>query len=301
LRKLLHDLRESFPQVDRFLKITPAYIQWNHELPFYSDVREFEQAANGRTLYELRTAEELYRGELLPGFYEEWLGAKREQLAQTYLNVLDKFISILESLREYSSALFIANKLLVHNKLREETYRTLMQLHALNIDKAGVMQIYQQLHNILQTELGIDPTDETKQLLEKLTQNGGEHSTAAYSSKPLIGRIGEWGNLQSAWKQAIVSGDALLILKGQAGIGKTRLALVRHMLGAMLLNFCENCIMVRAFEFRTKGLILCAYYAENQFCEFIGLTRNRLILPDPGKRNATTAFVYSIKCWCITD
>jgi DNA-binding SARP family transcriptional activator len=225
MRKLLHDLREGFPQIDRHLKITPAYIQWNHELPFYSDVREFEQAAKGITLYELRTAEELYRGELLPGFYEEWLGVKREQLTQTYLNVLDKLISILESQREYSSALFFANKLLVHNKLREETYRTLMQLHAMNKDKAGVMQIYRQLHNILQTELGIDPAEETKQLLEKLTQNGCEHSTAADSSKPLIGRNSEWVNLLSAWKQAIVSRNTLLILKGEAGIGKTRLAL----------------------------------------------------------------------------
>jgi DNA-binding SARP family transcriptional activator len=225
LRKLLHDLRECLPQIDRYLKITSAYIQWNHELPFYSDVREFEHAANGRTLYELRIAEELYKGELLPGFYEEWVGAKRELLAQTYFNVLDKLISIMESQRDYTSALFFANKLLAHNKLREETYRTLMRLHALNKDKASVMQIYRQLHNFLQTELGIDPADETKQLMEKLTQNVGEHSTTAYSSKPLIARIGEWGNLLSAWKQAIVSKNALMILKGEVGIGKTRLAL----------------------------------------------------------------------------
>jgi predicted ATPase len=61
--------------------------------------------------------------------------------------------------------------------------------------------------------------------MEKLTQNVGEHSTTAYSSKPLIARIGEWGNLLSAWKQAIVSKNALMILKGEVGIGKTRLAL----------------------------------------------------------------------------
>jgi DNA-binding SARP family transcriptional activator len=56
LRKLLHDLRECLPQIDQYLKITPTYIQWNHELSFYSDVREFEKTAKGRTLCELRKA-----------------------------------------------------------------------------------------------------------------------------------------------------------------------------------------------------------------------------------------------------
>ncbi|QGQ93814.1 hypothetical protein EHS13_02275 [Paenibacillus psychroresistens] len=226
LRKLLHDLRECLPQSDRYLKITSAYIQWNHELPIYSDVRKFEQGAKGTTLYELRNAEELYKGQLLPGFQEEWLGAKREQLAQSYTYVVDKLISILENQREYSSALFFGNKLLIQNKLREESYVTLMRLHALNNDKAGVVNIYQQLHKVLQDELEIGPSAETVQLLERLTQIGVEPSTAAGQSKtPLVGRISEWGNIVSHWKQATVGRNTLLLLKGEAGIGKTRLTL----------------------------------------------------------------------------
>jgi hypothetical protein len=200
-------------------------MQWKHELPCYSDVREFEQAAQGKTLYELRKAEELYRGELLPGFYEEWLNAKRELLAQTYLNVLDKLISILESQREYTSAVFFTNKLLVQNKLREGTYRTLMRLNALNRDMAGVVQIYEQLRRVLEAELGIAPAEETLQLFGRLTQNGGDHSTAAYSQTPLIGRIDEWGNMLSVWQLVKEGRTSMLLLKGEAGIGKTRLAL----------------------------------------------------------------------------
>lgn len=225
LRKLLHSLRESFPQIDRYLQITPTYIRWNRDLAFYSDVREFEQVAKGSTLFDLRKAEELYRGELLPGYYEEWLGAKREQLAQTYSNVLDKLISALKNQREYSSAIFFANKLLTQNKVREETYRTLMQLHALNKNTAEVVHIYRQLQTMLQDELGIDPAEETIRLLDRLTQNGSEPQTVGHSPTPLIGRVEEWERLLSVWKQATDGGKALLILKGEAGIGKTRLAL----------------------------------------------------------------------------
>ncbi|WP_221469350.1 ATP-binding protein [Cohnella nanjingensis] len=225
LRKLLHDLRESVPRIDRYLKITPASIRLDRELPFDSDVREFEQAARGTTVTELRRAEELYGGELLPGFGEEWLAAKREQLAQTYLTALDKLVSILERQREYASALFFAQKQLVHDPLREKTYRTAMRLHALNNDTAGVAQIYRKLHVVLQAELGIGPSEETLHLFERLTKNGSGITSALPSQTPLIGRIGEWESMLGAWRQIAAGGNALLLLKGEAGIGKTRLAL----------------------------------------------------------------------------
>lgn len=224
LRKLLHDLRECLPQLDRYLYVTPTYIQWNHELLFYSDIREFEQLAQGQTLYELRKAEQLYKGELLPGLYEEWLDAKRETLAQMYSNVLDKLISILDSQREYSLAIVFANKLLLQNKLREETYRTLMQLHAANHDVPSIVQIYRQLCSVLQAELGINPSEVTAELFKRLMAKDDEHAIAEHSPTPLIGRIEEWGSLLSAWRRSMIGGNRLLLIKGEAGIGKTRLA-----------------------------------------------------------------------------
>ncbi|WP_221469482.1 AfsR/SARP family transcriptional regulator [Cohnella nanjingensis] len=225
LRKLLHRIRESLPQIDRYVSITPSYLQWNQDAPCQSDVAEFEKAAQGHTISELRHAEELYRGELLPGFYEEWLETKRELLAQTIVNVLEKLVALLESRREYASALSFANKLLIRNPLREETYRTAMRLHALIHDRAGVMQTYAQLQDVLNDELGIGPSAETERLLEKLTRNGGEPPAVPLDKTPLIGRIGEWECMLEAWKQASAGQPSLLVLKGTAGIGKTRLSL----------------------------------------------------------------------------
>jgi len=225
LRKLLHDLRESVPRIDCYLQITHSSICLNRELPFYSDVREFEQAAHGTTVYELRRAEELYRGELLPGYGEEWLEATRERLAQTYLNVLDKLVVILERQREYTSALFFSQKLLVQDPLREETYRTLMRLYALNKDMASVVQSYRKICDVLQAELGIAPSEETKDLYEILTKNRSGILKDLPSKVPLIGRVDEWETMLGAWKQIATGGNAMLLLKGEAGIGKSRLAL----------------------------------------------------------------------------
>ncbi|WP_158602408.1 AAA family ATPase [Cohnella endophytica] len=225
LRKLLHDLRESVPQIDRYIEITPTFIRWREEFPVYSDVSRFERAAQGHTLNELSQAAELYQGELLQGLYEYWFEAKRELLAQSYYHALDKLITILESRREYSLALSFANKLLIRNHLREETYRLLMRLYALNKDLAGVMQTYRQLNELLQAELGIEPTKETVQLFETLCRSGGEPLAVPHGKAQLVSRIEQWKSMQDAWKQALEGRPSLLVLRGEAGIGKTRLAL----------------------------------------------------------------------------
>ena len=224
LRKLLHDLREHVPRIERYLEVTPVHIRWREELAGCVDVRDFERAAKGSSLDELRRAAELYRGELLAGFYEGWVASKRELLAQTYSNVLDKLVAVLESRRDYSSALLYANKLLLHDKWREESYRTLMRLYASMNDSASLKRIYRQARDVLQAELGIDPSEETVQLWERLSRRGEGRSANAGFSNPLVGRFEEWRALEGAWKEAAIGNPALLILKGEAGIGKTRLA-----------------------------------------------------------------------------
>ncbi|GIP32540.1 hypothetical protein J2TS4_17500 [Paenibacillus sp. J2TS4] len=224
LRKLIHDLRACVPQIDRYVKITPSYMQWNHERPCYSDVREFELAAQGQTLFELRKAEALYQGELLPGLYADWLYAQRERLAQTYLQVLERLISILEGQREYSPAIFFANKLLAQDNLKEETYRALMRLYAANKNMAGVAQTYERLRTVLQEEFGINPAEETRLLLQRLMQQNDDHSSGINSQTPFFGRIIEWETMLGVWKRAMSGTGAMIVLRGEAGIGKTRLA-----------------------------------------------------------------------------
>lgn len=227
LRKLIHDLRECLPQVEPYLNISSLYIQWNDELPYYSDVREFEQSAQAQTLQELKKAEALYRGELLPGFYEEWLHSKRELLAQMFLKALERLVYLLENERDYSSAVYIAKKLLVHNRLNEQYYRTLMRLYALNKDTAGVITTYEKLRSNMEEEFGAAPDEETLQLYKRLTQSRSEDTDDVFAESvqaSMIGRIDEWGMMLRDWKRATAGKPRLLLLKGEAGIGKTRLA-----------------------------------------------------------------------------
>lgn len=225
LRKLLHDLRSCCPRIDRYLIVGSATLQWQTQLSCWTDVRAFEQAAQGESLHQLRTAEALYSGELLPGYYEDWVDERRQLLAHQNLTVLDKLVAALESRREFASALLFAKKLLGCNPLREQSYRTLMRLQAMNDDRAGIAQVYRQMCVTWQDELGVAPAAETTRLYEKLVRRGEEVPKLRPGSAPLIGRIDEWGCLQDVWHKAAAGSAMFIILKGESGIGKTRLAL----------------------------------------------------------------------------
>src|SRR6516162_11769608 len=84
LRQLLHQLRQAFPEVEYFLTADKQMVHWQPVTPFYLDVAEFEQAlalADAATRqYDqhvlqvaLEQADGLYRGDLLPGCYDEWI------------------------------------------------------------------------------------------------------------------------------------------------------------------------------------------------------------------------------------
>lgn len=228
LRKLIHDLRESLPHIEPYLNISSLFIQWNNDLPYYLDVREFEQAAKAPTLHELQQAEMLYRGELMPGFYEEWLRSERDLLAQMFMKTQERLVFLLEIQRDYASAIYMAQKLLVHNRLNETYYRTLMRLYALNKDTAGVRTTYEKLCSHMEEEFGAAPDEETLYLYNRLTQCRTEEADVAPDTSgqtSLVGRIDEWGIALRVWNQAIAGRPQLLLLKGEAGIGKTRLAL----------------------------------------------------------------------------
>ncbi len=51
-------------------------VQWYADAPFIVNVAEFEHAARGDFAGTWRRAVEFYRGELLPGCYDERIGIK---------------------------------------------------------------------------------------------------------------------------------------------------------------------------------------------------------------------------------
>lgn len=225
LRKLILELRRGLPEVDRYVLVDERALQWRGEGATV-DVVEFERALEGTTtVASLERAIGLYRGELLPDCYEDWVVAPRERIRQAYMDGLERLIAALEARRDYGAAIRHARGLLDLDPLQERIARLLMRLHALTGDRTGAVRVYHACASVLQRELGTAPSLETREAYERLLAATHVRPAAQpLAAPPLVGRDAEWERLQAAWRTAAAGRPRVVLLRGEAGIGKSRLA-----------------------------------------------------------------------------
>jgi DNA-binding SARP family transcriptional activator len=234
LRNLLHKLSHGLPEPGHFLLIDNQTVQWRPDAPFTLDSANFEAAlAQATTRADFEAAVKCYRGALLPSCYDEWIIPERQHLQRRLMDALVQLVGLLESERNYRAAIDYAQRLLECDPLDETTYCTLMRLHAANGDRAGMLRIYQRCTEILHEELAAAPAASTQELYQRLLateERPPSHPETAFrqatrqAQPPLVGRTGEWKTLQDAWYRAASGRPHALLLSGEAGIGKTRLA-----------------------------------------------------------------------------
>jgi DNA-binding SARP family transcriptional activator/tetratricopeptide (TPR) repeat protein len=227
LRNLLYKMRRSLPDAETFLRVDTQNVQWRVNAPFTLDVNHFELlASENATEAELEEALILYRGDLLPTCYDDWIHPWRLRLQQKAMAICGRLIDICEERRAYARAIGFGQQLLNLDPLDETIYRRLMHLHALNGDQAGALRVYHTCATTLQRDLAVEPGPATRALYERLwsvqspeipKQPSASHLT------PLFGRKDEWIALQRAWRDAAAGKPTCVVITGEAGIGKTRL------------------------------------------------------------------------------
>jgi predicted ATPase/DNA-binding SARP family transcriptional activator len=240
LRQLLHQLRQALPAVEQFLSADTHTLHWHPITPFHLDVAAFEQTlalADAATRQNdqpalqdaLEQADLLYRGELLPSCYDEWILPERDRLRQRHLQVLEQLLHIFEAQGDTVTAIRYAQRLLGLDPLSEDLSRRLMRLFMLNNDRASALRVYHACVNTLQRELGAEPDPATQEAYERLMQ----HETPAIPARvqqmllaatpTLIGRKREWEMLHELWHAASTGEPRFVLVTGEAGIGKSRL------------------------------------------------------------------------------
>jgi DNA-binding SARP family transcriptional activator len=146
-----------------------------------TDVAEFHDAlqvaedAGGRVerMASLARAVELYRGELLPGSYEDWLLQEREFLAEGYFRALGQLLAHLEETGELRRAVAYAQQGVRVDPLREEAHRELIRLLGAAGHTEAALRQYQELERLLKEELGAVPSAGTRALVRDLKQQAG--------------------------------------------------------------------------------------------------------------------------------
>jgi len=154
-------------------------VQLNPDADLWLDVAEFEQAFDlvrgmpGQQLgiqqaQALQRAAQLYQGDLLEGWYQDWCLYERERLQNVYLVMLDKLIDYCEERHDYEAGLAYATRILRYDPARECTHQRVMRLYYLAGSRTTALRQYEHCVAMLEQELDVKPTKRTVALYEQI-------------------------------------------------------------------------------------------------------------------------------------
>jgi len=171
LRKALHQIRDAIGK-DAMIS------RGDEEVGLASgsvwcDVAEFESAfQKGRLSRALELHE---RGMMLDGFnlpnavgFEEWVSATRSRLADMAAAASWRMAEYHQGNEEYTEAGRWARKTVFFRPDDERQLRNALVLLDQNGDRAGAIAVYKMFCTWLKRELGVDPSRETQQLVERI-------------------------------------------------------------------------------------------------------------------------------------
>ncbi len=227
------------------------------------DVATFEARSSEGTPVGLEAAARLYRGDLLAGLdvgeapFEEWLLAERERVRELALEALAKLLSHQRRVGALEAAVQTGLRLVALEPLQEAVHRTLMRLYAELGRRGAALRQYQACVAALQRELRVEPEAETEALhREILHRRPGAAADVATDpapapvslptgDTPLVGRQLERARLDEALSAAWQGSGQVVVIRGEAGIGKTRLVTQLH---ARALEKGARVLLGRAYE-----------------------------------------------------
>lgn len=129
--------------------------------------RRLGDDAAGLTQYELDSMR-LYAlsGDLLPGWYDEWLQDEREELRQTRLHALEILARALSAAGRHGDAIQAALTAIRLEPLRETAHRTLIEIHIAEGNWSEACRQFRRCQRLLRAELGVEPSESICHLLE---------------------------------------------------------------------------------------------------------------------------------------
>jgi DNA-binding SARP family transcriptional activator/tetratricopeptide (TPR) repeat protein len=206
-------------------------------------------------LRPLSEAVALYRDDFLAGFalrdsaaFDDWQFFQGEELRRELAGALERLSFGRGARQEWEQAITHARRWMALDPLHEPAHRWLMQLYAWAGQRSAALRQYRECVRVLEGELGVSPLEDTTRVYEAIMENNlppppdlardrssiprteerefssaGEPSVRPRHDEPLVGREAEWGSLLRAYDASGTAGH-VVVLEGEAGIGKTRLA-----------------------------------------------------------------------------
>ncbi len=220
-----------------------------------------KSSASADKMGHLQSAIALYADDyLMSDPYGDWARNERERLRERYLTALLNLAALQAEQGDYTAAMATTRQVLTRDPVRESAYQALMRYQAEAGDSASALLTYERCRTLLAEELGADPSPLTQAWHQRILNgevgpNQADLSApaSAFASRPqsvtvtkselsilpqqvllpvldeqtgaiFVGRTSEMAQVTDRLRVALQGTGGLLVLDGEAGVGKTRLA-----------------------------------------------------------------------------
>jgi WD40 repeat protein/DNA-binding SARP family transcriptional activator len=166
-------------------------IEFNLDSDYWLDVSMLEKQARGIIATDqLMDVLKLYRGELLPGFYDEWVLLERERLQALFERRVEQLLEQLKNEHRWTEMLEWGEHWIAYGQRPEPAYRALMNAYAALGNRSKVKAAFERCVKALRDDLGVEPSEQTVQLYEELVQGPFVFESTA-TSDPMMPPSGE--------------------------------------------------------------------------------------------------------------
>ncbi|MCJ7537927.1 MAG: AAA family ATPase [Anaerolineales bacterium] len=245
LRYSLWQLRSAIG--DDYFLADKMSLAFNQDADHWVDCAELEHTpAENLSTEQLKQAAALYQGEFLPGFYEDWIFLSRDQLRASYDNKIALLLQRLSKEERWREVLEWAERWISLGQIPETAFQAMMIAHNHLGDNAGATTTYLRCEQALNDELGVEPSEMTKNIYDLIIRGElpevsvGYPATSAakpeHRSKPypgmdeekpefrrsaFVAREVELAWLDSKLDLALAGDGQVAFVVGDAGQGKT--------------------------------------------------------------------------------
>lgn len=208
-----------------------------------------EISVDSSSVDELSAALSVYQGELLPGLYDKWVLAEREQVFSAFETRCARLLELLTVEERWPEIRDWSSRWISLGSWPEPAYRALMLAYAGTGERAKATAAYHRLEQGLRKDLGLEPSEQTRALYRRIKSGANNQrpidtrlasspapthtgtqpeqpSPRQHSSNlphPLTSFIGRSREIHQIVQ--LVSTSRLVTITGPAGVGKTRLAI----------------------------------------------------------------------------
>jgi DNA-binding SARP family transcriptional activator len=155
---------------DKLLKLNPDFIYRVDALEFNRlfKLAGSSEAGEDKRIEYCKKAIDLYKGELLAGYYEPWCEDLRQEYSNKFISLCGELIGSLKKRKMYEEIALYSDKLIQIDKLNENGYLNLIEAYVKLNSINRAREKFSQMLKTYEDELGEKPPKEVLEKIKKM-------------------------------------------------------------------------------------------------------------------------------------